>query len=122
MGSRLATKAADAQRQREGVAAGLLTFSGVLNALDGVAGQEGKIVVMTTNHPEKLDPALVRPGRVDVRARFHCAARPAIEEIFCNFFKGSVLDSIELHQLAATFAEGCASGALSIAAVQGHLM
>ena len=31
---------------------------------------QGRLMVMTTNHPEKLDPALVRPGRVDVNMQF----------------------------------------------------
>merc|ERR1740120_133604 len=69
------SSASGGNAQRDGAHMGQLTFSGVLNALDGVAGQEGKIVVMTTNHPEKLDPALVRPGRVDMRASFHCASK-----------------------------------------------
>jgi len=43
-----------------------LSFSGFLNALDGVRSQEGQILFMTTNHIEKLDPALLRPGRTDV--------------------------------------------------------
>jgi chaperone BCS1 len=43
-----------------------LSFSGFLNALDGVRSQEGQILFMTTNHREKLDPALLRPGRTDV--------------------------------------------------------
>lgn len=42
-----------------------VTLSGLLNALDGVATPHGLVVVMTTNHLEKLDPALIRPGRVD---------------------------------------------------------
>src|SRR5581483_10706952 len=41
------------------------TLSGLLNVLDGVASQEGRIVLMTSNFAEKLDKALVRPGRVD---------------------------------------------------------
>lgn len=41
-----------------------LTLSGILNVLDGILEISGSIVVITTNHPEKLDPALVRPGRV----------------------------------------------------------
>ena len=41
------------------------SFSGLLNALDGVRSQEGRILIMTTNHKEKLDPALLRPGRAD---------------------------------------------------------
>jgi ATP-dependent 26S proteasome regulatory subunit len=39
-----------------------LDLAGLLNALDGVVDCPGRIVVMTTNHPERLDPALIRPG------------------------------------------------------------
>lgn len=42
-----------------------LNLAGLLNVLDGVVDSPGRIVVMTTNHPERLDPALVRPGRVN---------------------------------------------------------
>ena len=44
-----------------------LTLSGLLNAIDGVTSSEGRIVFMTTNYVDKLDPALIRPGRVDFR-------------------------------------------------------
>lgn len=43
-----------------------LNLSGVLNVLDGVLDSPGRMVVMTTNHPERLDPALTRPGRVNM--------------------------------------------------------
>jgi hypothetical protein len=43
-----------------------LTLSGVLNALDGILELNGAILVMTTNFPEKLDPALIRPGRISM--------------------------------------------------------
>ena len=36
-----------------------LNLAGLLNVLDGVVDTPGRIVVMTSNHPEKLDPALV---------------------------------------------------------------
>lgn len=42
-----------------------ITLSGLLNAIDGVFARDGRILIMTTNHPDKLDPALVRPGRAD---------------------------------------------------------
>jgi chaperone BCS1 len=42
-----------------------VTLSALLNAIDGVFSRDGRILIMTTNHPEKLDPALRRPGRVD---------------------------------------------------------
>ena len=42
---------------------GSLTLSGVLNSIDGVATADSQILIMTTNHKENLDPALIRPGR-----------------------------------------------------------
>jgi hypothetical protein len=42
-----------------------ITPQGLLNALDGVSTPHGLLTVMTTNHVEKLDPAIRRPGRVD---------------------------------------------------------
>ncbi|KAF4676107.1 hypothetical protein FOL47_006715 [Perkinsus chesapeaki] len=44
-----------------------LSLSGLLNALDGIVDSPGRILVMTTNHPERLDPALIRPGRINKR-------------------------------------------------------
>ena len=42
-----------------------LNLSGLLNVLDGCVDAPNRIVIMTTNHPEKLDPALTRPGRIN---------------------------------------------------------
>jgi len=42
-----------------------LTLSGLLNAIDGIFNNDGRIMIMTTNHPEVLDNALIRPGRID---------------------------------------------------------
>ncbi|KAL3927983.1 MAG: hypothetical protein SGBAC_012852 [Bacillariaceae sp.] len=44
-----------------------LNLMGLLNALDGVVDTTGRIVIMTTNHPEILDGALIRPGRIEKR-------------------------------------------------------
>ncbi|GMG22269.1 unnamed protein product [Aspergillus oryzae] len=46
---------------------GSVTLSAVLNVIDGVAAQQNRVLIMTTNHPERLDSALVRPGRVDMK-------------------------------------------------------
>lgn len=59
-----------------------ITLSAFLNIIDGVASSEGRILVMTTNHIEKLDPAILRPGRVDVTIRFRFADREMIKGIF----------------------------------------
>ncbi|KAJ1563136.1 hypothetical protein HK405_013463 [Cladochytrium tenue] len=63
-----------------------VTFSGLLNAIDGVAAQEGRIVVMTTNHLEKLDKALIRPGRIDFRIYFGNATRETARRLFLQFY------------------------------------
>ncbi|KAL6854629.1 BCS1 N terminal domain-containing protein [Trichoderma novae-zelandiae] len=61
---------------------GRLSLSGLLNILDGVASQEGRLLIMTTNHIEKLDKALIRPGRVDMVVPFSLADRSMTEAIF----------------------------------------
>lgn len=63
-----------------------LSLSGLLNALDGVAASEGRLLFATTNHLERLDPALCRPGRMDVWVEFKNASRWQGEALFRNFF------------------------------------
>lgn len=74
-------------KERAGDAGGFgLTLSGLLNILDGVASQEGRVLIMTTNHPEKLDKALTRPGRVDMTVEFGLADGGMIAAIFRAIF------------------------------------
>lgn len=47
-----------------------LSFSAFINSLDGIGAPTGRVMIMTTNHPENLDPALMRPGRIDRHIRF----------------------------------------------------
>ena len=63
-----------------------MSFSGLLNALDGVASQQGRVVFMTTNHLEKLDPALVRPGRCDIHIRLDYASPNQMRKMFLHFY------------------------------------
>jgi chaperone BCS1 len=63
-----------------------LTFSGVLNALDGVGASTGQIFILTTNHREKLDPALIRNGRVDCHVEFTDADAEQAAELFRQFY------------------------------------
>ncbi|KAF2163476.1 hypothetical protein M409DRAFT_68420 [Zasmidium cellare ATCC 36951] len=66
-----------------------ISLSGLLNAIDGVATHEGRVLIMTTNHPEKLDAALVRPGRVDRRVGFKLAMKEQISELFIRMYAAS---------------------------------
>ncbi|KAG2640597.1 AAA-ATPase At3g28580-like isoform X2 [Panicum virgatum] len=57
----------DKEEEKEGKSASKVTLSGVLNFIDGLWSACGgeRIIVFTTNHVEKLDPALIRRGRMD---------------------------------------------------------
>lgn len=63
-----------------------VTFSGLLNALDGVASAESRVVFMTTNHVERLDPALIRPGRVDLALELGDADGHQVRELLRRFY------------------------------------
>jgi len=66
-----------------------VSFSGLLNALDGVAAQEGRIVFLTTNHLDRLDKALIRPGRVDVVVELGNASAAMLRTMFLRFYPES---------------------------------
>ncbi|OMO56982.1 hypothetical protein CCACVL1_26128 [Corchorus capsularis] len=64
-------------RQEEPVKSGQLTLSGILNCIDGLWSSCGdeRIIVFTTNYKERLDPALLRPGRMDMHIHMsYCTA------------------------------------------------
>ncbi|KAI4175580.1 MAG: hypothetical protein LQ343_001571 [Gyalolechia ehrenbergii] len=63
-----------------------ISLSGLLNAIDGVASHEGRVLLMTTNFPEKLDEALIRPGRIDMKIAFTKATRPQMNELFVRMY------------------------------------
>lgn len=63
-----------------------ISLSGLLNAIDGVASHEGRVLIMTSNRPEELDEALIRPGRIDMKVGFTKATRRQICEIFIRMY------------------------------------
>ncbi|CUM63289.1 uncharacterized protein PRCAT00000860001 [Priceomyces carsonii] len=74
------------QSDEQGFTSGV-TFSGLLNALDGVASAEECITFMTTNHPERLDGALLRPGRVDYKVLIGNATDYQVKKMFLRFYE-----------------------------------
>jgi chaperone BCS1 len=86
-----------------------------LNALDGVRSQEGQILFMTTNHKERLDPALLRPGRADVHVNLNYASEKQIKQLFERFFP-------EAQDKSEDFSNKLPVYKLSMAKVQGHLL
>ena len=58
----------------------------MLNAIDGIASAEGRLLFCTTNHVERIDPALIRPGRCDVRVEFTRLTRDQALRLFEYFY------------------------------------
>ncbi|KAF2005431.1 P-loop containing nucleoside triphosphate hydrolase protein [Amniculicola lignicola CBS 123094] len=67
---------------QNGPAAKKVSLSTLLNVLDGLASSEGRLLIMTTNYIERLDPALIRPGRVDMKLELYLADEDMINQLF----------------------------------------
>ena len=74
------------QTDEDGYRGANVTFSGLLNALDGVASAEERIVFLTTNYVDRLDSALIRPGRVDMAVRLGEATRWQMAKLWDRFY------------------------------------
>ena len=64
-----------------------LNLAGLLNVLDGIVDSPSRIVIMTTNCPEKLDPALIRPGRIDKKMYLGYMEAPYVIEMVKHYFQ-----------------------------------
>lgn len=62
-----------------------ISMSGLLNALDGVVAQEGSMVFMTCNDVNRIQPALLRPGRIDMKMELGYADKTQINKMFWRF-------------------------------------
>ncbi|KAG2370570.1 hypothetical protein C9374_000386 [Naegleria lovaniensis] len=93
-----------------------VTFSGLLNSLDGVTShsQFPRIIFMTTNHLNRLDQALIRPGRIDMKIEFGYSSSDQIYQMANRFFKNE--------ELATKIAQLLPQQKLTTAEVQTYLM
>jgi chaperone BCS1 len=86
-----------------------ITLSGLLNVLDGFYAPSGVLFVMTTNHVEKLDQALLRPGRIDYKLYLGKASDHQKMELYRRFFPDSseveAREFVETSRSAETMAE-----------------
>ena len=122
-----------------------VSLSALLNAIDGIISSEGRILIMTTNHVERLDPALIRPGRIDYIVHFQNITTKSAEQMFRSFYSTQDLEMSEsqpvkdyvkrklsscnypssekeLARLAVSFASKIPSGEFSPAQLQGYLL
>jgi len=121
-----------------------VTLSGLLNTLDGVGSEDGKIFFATTNHIDRLDAALLRPGRIDKKIQYKLATKKQALALFERFFPHdrfghlmanghdshgqtpnkpqSCFSQLELSQLAEEFVSGVPEYEFSTAQLQGYLL
>jgi len=69
-------------------------LSNLLNILDGLQECPGRIIIMTTNKPEKLDPALIRSGRIDFKIEFTFATLKDVENIISFYWNDNNIHNI----------------------------
>ncbi|KAJ5644222.1 P-loop containing nucleoside triphosphate hydrolase protein [Penicillium longicatenatum] len=118
----------DATQENESKSA--VTLSGLLNVLDGVSSQEGRILIMTTNHIDHLDEALIRPGRSDKKIHFKLADQTISSQLFHTVFKqlpnqkqcNEVYDDETFSTLAQDFASKVPEQVFSPAEVLSFLL
>lgn len=79
-------------------------LSTILNAMDGIMSKHGRVMITTTNHIEKLDPALIRPGRIDLKIEIGYINEETFYKFMKRFF-GSVPDQFKLLRNDLTGAE-----------------
>merc|ERR1719433_1746793 len=99
-----------------------LTFTGLLNTLDGSGHAKGQIVIMTTNFIDRLDDALIRAGRADVWVEFKKATDWQLEELFKWFYHESLE---EAKKWAPLFVKNCRKKfweGVTIAEMQQHFV
>jgi len=90
--------AAEQQPQQKPLPIGIaekIDLSFLLNLLDGILESPGRIVIMTSNHPEKLDHALIRPGRIDIIANFKKCTRETIFQMMEHFYDVSLQSDVK---------------------------
>lgn len=91
-----------------------LTLADILEALDGVVDTPNRIIVMTTNHPDRLDDALTRPGRVNLKIAMGAITRVDAERMLVDFFGVAAVGDLTDRLAAALLASGATPARLKM--------
>ena len=81
--------------------------------MDGVQGGNGQIIIATANHPERLDPAFLRPGRIDYKIELTNGSKEQARAMFVRFHGEEGADE---------FADSIVGGQFSMAELQQQVM
>lgn len=79
-----------------------ITLDDILNLWDGIRETPGRILAISSNHYDKLDPALKRPGRIDITMDMSYATRNSIAEIYKHLFEHTI-DAERLEKIPDRF-------------------
>ena len=71
----------------------VITLDDILNLWDGIREMPGRIMVVSTNHYDELDPALVRPGRIDITMELGFMSQKCVKEVYYHFFREEMSDA-----------------------------
>jgi hypothetical protein len=79
-----------------------ITLDDILNLWDGIRETPGRILIISSNHYNKLDPALVRPGRIDITHELSNASHQTISDLYLHLF-GKKIDTKQLSKIKQHF-------------------
>lgn len=127
------SKSAEGSKATKGSRLSRITLSGLLNAIDGPASAEGRILIMTTNAKDTLDKALIRDGRIDEQFEMGYASKAVAASLFDRIYVNKDDKPFEhiipesttregLNRLCAEFSANIPDERLSPAEIQGFLM
>ncbi len=104
--------------KRENTKDSKISFSCFLNCLDGALAKEGIITVMTTNYVEKLDTALLREGRTDVKMEISNPTEIEVSKYLSLFYEEEIQVSGNFNISMAAVQELCLRNKHSIEAIR----
>jgi len=76
-----------------------LTLATLLEVLDGVMEMDGRMLIITTNYPDRLDKALIRPGRIDMKVKFGLCTADNIVQMYQHYFETDLPASFDRTRL-----------------------
>jgi ATP-dependent 26S proteasome regulatory subunit len=83
-----------------------ITLDDILNLWDGIRETPGRVLIISSNHYDRLDTALTRPGRIDIRLELSYVSHVIISEFYNHFFKTNI-DLVKLVKIKEYFYTPC---------------
>lgn len=80
-----------------------ITLDDILGLWDGIRETPGRIMILSSNHYDDLDPALKRPGRIDITLELSFASRQVISDMYKHLFKPLVMSEEDLDKIQDKF-------------------